>query len=210
MKDHINLIARKIKEGGKNVVFTGAGISTESGIPDYRSQGGIWDKFRPVYFDEFMSSREAREEYWQSWTTLYQGLMKAEPNPAHAALVKLHRMGLLESVITQNIRFNVFGYYPYEEQWRPLLAMIILVGMLFYSRDWNRWGKKLGYAWLVALFVMGTLMKGGLFGLVPVESTKCPNLLDRAMRMFPRMRAWMFSSVTSGCRPSNAGARVSR
>jgi NAD-dependent deacetylase len=103
MKDRIDLIARKIKEGGKNVVFTGAGISTESGIPDYRSQGGIWDKFRPVYFDEFMSCREAREEYWQHWTTLYQDLMKAEPNPAHEALVKLHRMGLLESVITQNV-----------------------------------------------------------------------------------------------------------
>jgi NAD-dependent deacetylase len=55
MKDKISLIAQKIRQGGKNVVFTGAGISTESGIPDYRSQGGIWDKFRPVYFDEFMS-----------------------------------------------------------------------------------------------------------------------------------------------------------
>jgi NAD-dependent deacetylase len=103
MKDPINLISRKIKEGGRNVVFTGAGISTESGIPDYRSQGGIWQKFRPVYFDEFMSSREAREEYWQRWTTLYQDLMKAVPNPAHEALVKLHRLGLLESVITQNV-----------------------------------------------------------------------------------------------------------
>ena len=84
--------------------------------------------------------------------------------------------GACWSVITQNIRFNVFGYYPYEEQWRPLVAMIILVGMLFYSRDWNRWSKKLGYIWLVALFVMGTLMKGGLFGLVPVESTKWSGL----------------------------------
>lgn len=103
MKDLITLISRKIKEGGKNVVFTGAGISTESGIPDYRSQGGIWEKFRPVYFDEFMSSRKAREEYWQRWVTLYRGLMRAEPNPAHQALAKLHGLGLLESVITQNV-----------------------------------------------------------------------------------------------------------
>jgi general L-amino acid transport system permease protein len=84
--------------------------------------------------------------------------------------------GACWSVITQNIRFNVFGYYPYDEQWRPLVAMIILVSMLFYSRDWNRWGKKLGYLWLFALFVMGLLMKGGLFGLVPVESTKWSGL----------------------------------
>ena len=54
MNDKISLIARKILAGGRNLVFTGAGISTESGISDYRSKGGIWDKFRPVYFDEFM------------------------------------------------------------------------------------------------------------------------------------------------------------
>ena len=84
--------------------------------------------------------------------------------------------GACWSVITQNIRFNIFGYYPYEEQWRPLIAMIILIGMLIYSRDWNKWNRKLGYVWLLALFVMGLLMKGGLFGLVSVESTKWSGL----------------------------------
>jgi general L-amino acid transport system permease protein len=84
--------------------------------------------------------------------------------------------GACWSVVTQNIRFNIFGYYPYAEQWRPLLAMIILIAMLLYSRDWNKWNKRLGYAWLFALFVMGLLMKGGLFGLVPVESTKWSGL----------------------------------
>lgn len=69
--------------------------------------------------------------------------------------------GACWSVVTQNIRFNVFGYYPYDQQWRPLLAMIILVSMLVYSRDWKKWSKKLGYLWLVALFTMGLLMKGG-------------------------------------------------
>jgi len=103
MNDKIDLIAQKISEGGKNVFFTGAGISTESGIPDYRSQGGIWDQFRPVYFDEFMSSKKARIEYWRQKSELYQDLIKAKPNSAHKALAKLHEMGLLESVITQNI-----------------------------------------------------------------------------------------------------------
>jgi general L-amino acid transport system permease protein len=84
--------------------------------------------------------------------------------------------GACWSVITQNIRFNIFGYYPYAEQWRPLLAMIILIAMLLYSRDWNKWNKRLGYLWLFALFVMGLLMKGGLFGLVSVESTKWSGL----------------------------------
>ncbi len=103
MSEKISQIASKIKAGGNNVVFTGAGISTESGIPDYRSQGGIWDKFRPVYFDEFMSSREARAEYWRRWVELYRGILQAQPNPAHLALANLHEQGLLQAVITQNV-----------------------------------------------------------------------------------------------------------
>jgi NAD-dependent deacetylase len=101
--DPIAAIAARMRPGGMHVAFTGAGISTESGIPDYRSQGGIWDKFRPVYFDEFMSSRAAREEYWRRWTATYAGIEAATPNPAHLALTDLFRRGLLEAVITQNI-----------------------------------------------------------------------------------------------------------
>ncbi len=103
MKDKISLIVRKIAESRRNVIFTGAGISTESGIPDYRSQGGIWDKFRPVYFDEFMSSQDARIEYWRQKTKLYHDLRQAKPNPAHMSIFELHKMGLLEAVVTQNI-----------------------------------------------------------------------------------------------------------
>jgi NAD-dependent deacetylase len=103
MNDKIAQIATKIKDGGKNVVFTGAGISTESGIPDYRSQGGIWDKFRPVYFDEFMSSKDSRVEYWRQKRELYQEIAKAEPNPAHMSLARLNELGLLQAVVTQNI-----------------------------------------------------------------------------------------------------------
>ncbi len=103
MKHKISLISRKIAECGKTVFFTGAGISTESGIPDYRSKGGLWDKFKPVYFDDFISSKKARIEYWKRKTALYQDLIQAKPNPAHIAIAELHKMGLLEAVITQNI-----------------------------------------------------------------------------------------------------------
>ena len=103
MDKNISLMAQEIAEAGRNVIFTGAGISTESGIPDFRSQGGIWDKYRPVMFDEFMSSKEARVEYWQRKSELYQDLVQAEPNPAHMSLVELYEMGLLEAVITQNV-----------------------------------------------------------------------------------------------------------
>ena len=103
MDDKISLVAEKLIKGKRNVVFTGAGISTESGIPDYRSQGGIWDKFRPVYFDEFMSSREARIELWRQKGEMYRDLVNARPNPGHTALAGLYEMGLIEAVITQNI-----------------------------------------------------------------------------------------------------------
>lgn len=80
--------------------------------------------------------------------------------------------GACWSVITTNFRFIIFGFYPYDQQWRPLLAMLILFALLFYSRDRRHWTKFLGYGWIAGLIVMGLLMKGGLFGLVPVESTR--------------------------------------
>jgi general L-amino acid transport system permease protein len=80
--------------------------------------------------------------------------------------------GACWSVISMNYRFILFGFYPYGQQWRPLLAMMILFGLLFYSRDRTHWKKPLAYAWIIGLFTMGLLMKGGLFGLKPVESTQ--------------------------------------
>ena len=80
--------------------------------------------------------------------------------------------GACWSIITTNFRFILFGFFPYDQQWRPLIAMLILFGLLFYSRDRNHWTKYLGYSWIVGLIVMGFLMKGGLFGLPSVESTQ--------------------------------------
>jgi general L-amino acid transport system permease protein len=78
--------------------------------------------------------------------------------------------GACWSVITANIRFITFGFFPYEQQWRPFVAMALLVALLFYSRNRNHWKRHLVYAWMLGLFIMGLLMKGGLFGLTPVES----------------------------------------
>ncbi|MCG8636463.1 MAG: Sir2 family NAD-dependent protein deacetylase [Desulfobacterales bacterium] len=101
--EQISEIARRIKSARSVVAFTGAGISTESGIPDYRSQGGLWDKFRPVYFDEFMSSEKARVEYWKQRLEMEKGLKHARPNKGHKALARLERAGHLRTLITQNI-----------------------------------------------------------------------------------------------------------
>jgi len=101
--DKIKQVVQKILTAGKVVIFTGAGISTESGIPDYRSQGGIWDKFTPVYFDDFMARKESRIKYWEQRMEMEKGLKHAKPNKGHMGIARLHEMGFLSSVITQNI-----------------------------------------------------------------------------------------------------------
>jgi general L-amino acid transport system permease protein len=80
--------------------------------------------------------------------------------------------GACWSVIPSNIRFITFGFFPHDQQWRPLVAMILLVGLLFYSQDRTRWRKSLAWAWIIGLFTMGLLMKGGLFGLSLVENSQ--------------------------------------
>ncbi len=85
------------------VAFTGAGISTESGIPDFRSPGGVWSRNRTIYYDEFVSSREARIEYWRQRVELYREFADAEPNDGHRALAEFERRGNLVAVVTQNI-----------------------------------------------------------------------------------------------------------
>lgn len=97
------VVADRIMAAQSVVVFTGAGISTESGIPDYRSQGGIWDKFTPVYFDEFMSSEPARIRYWEQRMAMEKGLKHARPNSGHLGIARLYDTGHLTAVITQNI-----------------------------------------------------------------------------------------------------------
>ena len=101
--EQIRELAKRIASSSSVVVFTGAGMSTESGIPDYRSQGGLWDRFQPVYFDEFMSSRDARIRYWDQRIEMEKSLKHAKPNKGHLAIARLEEMGCLSAVITQNI-----------------------------------------------------------------------------------------------------------
>jgi len=84
--------------------------------------------------------------------------------------------GACWSIVAKNFRFIIFGFFPYESQWRPLVAMIILFTLLLLSSNRRFWKKTLGYAWLVGLISMGLLLKGGLLGLSSVDSTKWSGL----------------------------------
>ena len=96
--------ARELIAGASRIVgFTGAGISTESGVPDFRSPNGVWARNRIVDFQEFVSSEAGRVEYWRQKAAAWPAMRDARPNAGHHAFVELHRQGRLEALITQNI-----------------------------------------------------------------------------------------------------------
>lgn len=96
-------LARLIDRAGRVALFTGAGISTESGIPDFRSPGGIWTKLAPIDFDAFLASEEARREAWRRKFASDALLRNARPNRGHRAVAELVRREKAAAVITQNI-----------------------------------------------------------------------------------------------------------
>jgi len=105
MKEQIEKVAQWIVHSKRVVVFAGAGLSTESGIPDFRSPGGVWDRYNPedFYFQNFMANETSREKYWQMATEMYEPMKKAQPNLAHLAIADLERLGKLDCIITQNV-----------------------------------------------------------------------------------------------------------
>jgi NAD-dependent deacetylase len=96
-------LAEELKRASRICVFTGAGISTESGIPDFRSPGGVWTKMRPIYFQEFVGNEDKRREAWTRVFSGAAGWVGKEPNAGHHAVARLIASGKASAVITQNV-----------------------------------------------------------------------------------------------------------
>jgi NAD-dependent deacetylase len=103
MTDPIRLLTDLLRRAERVLVFTGAGISTGSGIPDFRGPTGVWTKRSPVYYQEFIASDTARRDYWEYKLDGWAHFRDAKPNAAHDAIVELERRGKLELLVTQNI-----------------------------------------------------------------------------------------------------------
>jgi NAD-dependent deacetylase len=95
--------AKKVKDSRAIVFFTGAGISTESGVPDFRSPGGVWTKYQPVLFQDFLASESARLQHWRLKKATYELFKTVKPNIAHYAIRQFEQRGRLLGLITQNI-----------------------------------------------------------------------------------------------------------
>ncbi len=96
-------LAEQLRAASRIVIFTGAGISTESGIPDFRSPGGVWSKMKPIYFQEFVGSEAKRREAWTRVFSGAAGWVGKEPNAGHFAVARLIASGKASAVITQNV-----------------------------------------------------------------------------------------------------------
>src|SRR4030042_5409282 len=98
MTKQIEGVAQWILDAKRVVVFAGAGLSTESGIPDFRSPGGVWEKYDPedFNFQNFLASEASREKYWQMATEMYDPMKKAQPNLAHLAISEMEKLDKLD------------------------------------------------------------------------------------------------------------------
>lgn len=103
MSHELERFAALLRDSRRAVFFTGAGISTESGIPDFRSPGGIWTRMQPIYFQEFVASEEKRRESWRRRFDNRDGWVGAKPNRGHYVVADLVKAGKAAAVITQNV-----------------------------------------------------------------------------------------------------------
>ncbi|MBC8145155.1 MAG: NAD-dependent deacetylase, partial [bacterium] len=102
-RTELDTLTQMLRASHRVLVFTGAGVSTRSGIPDYRGPQGTWTKRQPIQYQSFMSDLDARKEYWHYKLDAWDEWRDAEPNATHTACVELEHANRLEMLVTQNV-----------------------------------------------------------------------------------------------------------
>ncbi len=138
---NITLKAKKLVDAASRIlVFAGAGLSTESGIPDFRSPGGLWSKYDPsnFYFQNIIASEKARELYWQMSSEMWEQMRDASPNKGHLALKRLEDRGKLLAIVTQNIDHLHHKAGNHPEKIIEIHGTAVTVSCLSCKRQWPR------------------------------------------------------------------------
>ncbi len=184
MSDAADALASLISHASRTVVFTGAGISTESGIPDFRSPGGVWSKMSPIYFQDFVKSRDQRREAWTRVFNKTAGWTGASPNAGHYAVAQLVQAGKVSSVITQNVD-NL-----HQDSGVPDDHVVEIHGNATYARCLNC-GKRyeldgLRHRWeadedITCIFCMGLLKTATISFGQAMPETEMRRAMDEAM-----------------------------
>jgi NAD-dependent deacetylase len=147
----VEQLGEMIAQAATIVPFTGAGISTEAGIPDFRSPGGLWSRNQPIHFDEFVARQDARDEAWRRRFAMEPTFASAKPARGHRALASLYRAGKIPAVVTQNIDnlHQASGFaadHVVELHGNTTYARCIGCGKR-HELDWVRnWFERTGYA----------------------------------------------------------------
>jgi NAD-dependent deacetylase len=142
LRSGVEQLGDMIAEASVIIPFTGAGISTESGIPDFRSPGGLWTRNRPIPFDEFVASADARNEAWRRRFAMEPTFAAARPGRGHLALASLYKAGKIPAIVTQNIdnlhqASGVAGEHVVELHGNTTYARCIGCGQA-YDLPWAR------------------------------------------------------------------------
>ncbi|NVN86174.1 MAG: NAD-dependent deacetylase [Rhodopseudomonas sp.] len=151
LRSGVNLLGDMIAQASVIVPFTGAGISTESGIPDFRSPGGLWTRNRPIPFDEFVARQDARDEAWRRRFAMEPTFAAARPGRGHRALASLYKAGKIPAIVTQNIdnlhqASGVAGDHVVELHGNTTYARCIGCGKRHELAWVKEWLARTGYA----------------------------------------------------------------
>ena len=202
--DAYQQVAQWLRTSEHVVAFTGAGISTESGIPDFRSPGGIWATSTPVYFDDFVASAESRLEYWRQKSVAHRDFAGSQPNAGHRVLADWEERGLLQGVVTQNI--DGLHQLAGSSQVIELHGTARQIACLQCEERYD--AEEMVAQFLAAQQVPDCPGCGGMVkhATISFGQSLIPSVLEHAITLAERADLFMVMGVFTGCRTSSQPA----